>query len=358
MNDHPSPEFEQELRETLSTPGANPAFVRDLRATLLEKATMKTQTRTFPRLAWGLALAVLLIALLVASPQVVEALKRLVGYIPGIGYVEQGSPLRMLAEPVMLEQDGLRLMIEKGAADPQRTVLLGQLEGFAMPAPPPAQSCDTPARLVLPDGRTLGLTQSETSSLHSDKGTFNGSYYIRYVFEAMPAGELDATLEIPCLMYDDLKDWSLALQFEVADADQVMPVIELPTAQVQSDPGTAGTSPAGSSIEGFSIVFESESSLPDGYILSGSYQWTDPRFDAYSIHAIVSEIADANGGSVYFEPVEPLTGIDPTLKKLPFAYQIHGKDYAWPLTFTVNSVTVNLPDEALFQFDAGENPQV
>src|SRR5512144_3124437 len=107
MNEHPSPEFEKEVRETLSAPGADPAFVRDLRATLLERSTMKQQTRSFPRLAWGFALAILLIGLLVAFPQVVEALKRLLGYVPGIGYVEQGSSLRMLAEPAALEKDGL-----------------------------------------------------------------------------------------------------------------------------------------------------------------------------------------------------------------------------------------------------------
>ena len=354
MTDHPSPEFEQELRETFSAPGADPAFVRDLRVTLLERSTMKTQTRTFPRFAWGLALAVLLIGVLIASPQVVEALKRLVGYIPGIGYVEQGTPLRMLAEPAVLEKDGLTLIIEKGAADPQRTILLGHIEEYT-PGHSGAPTCEEPARLILPDGTTLGMTQSETSSTNAP----DSSYYIRYVFEAMPVGELNATLEIPCLMYDtDFQDWRVELQFDVASTDQVMPVIELPTAQAQSDSGTAATSPAGSTIEGFSIVFESESPLPDGYILSGSYQWIDPRFDAYSIHAIVSEMADADGGSFSYEPVEPLTGIDPALKKLPFAYQIHGKDNAWPLMITVNSVTVNLPEEALFQFDAGDNPQI
>lgn len=354
MNDHPSPNLEQELRETFHAPSADPAFVHDLRATLLERSTMNTQTRTFPRLAWGLAFAVLLIGLLVASPQVVEALKRLVGYVPGIGYVEQGSSLRTLAAPASLKKDGLTLTIEQGAADSQRTILLGQIEGYTSDRYGKG-TCEEPARLVLPEGRILRLTQSEASSNDS----LSSSYYVRYVFEAMPAGALKATLEIPCLMNEEgFRDWHLELQLEVAASDQVMPVIELPTVQAQGEPVTAVTSTTGSTIEGFSIVFEHESPLPDGYILSGSYQWTDPRFDAYSIYAIVSEITDANGGSVSIESVDPLTGIDPTVRKLPFAYQIHGKEYAWPLKFTVNSVTVNLPDEALFQFDAGESPQV
>jgi hypothetical protein len=363
MNEHPSPEVEKELREAFNAPNANPAFVRDLRATLLERSTMKTQTRTFPRLAWALVLAILLIGLLVASPRVAEALKRLLGYVPGVGYMEQGHSLRMLTAPVRLEKDGLNLTIEKGAADPQRTVLLGHIEGYFTPDRNNERYCDTPARLVLPDGRTLGLKQSETS-MNGSKDSPNGSYYLRYAFEAMPVGQLEATLEIPCLMNDaSFRDWSLGIHFQVADEAQVMPVIELPTASAEdasplTNPVTAPASPSGRTLEGFSIVLDSETPLEDGYILSGSYQWTDPRFAVFSVQINDPKITDANGRSANFETVEPLTSFDPALKKLPFAYQIHGKDYTWPLTITVNSVTVNLPDESLFQFDAGTNPQV
>ena len=94
MNEHPSPEFEKEIVETFSASRADPAFVHDLRASLLERANMKKQTRSFQRLAWGLASVALLIGLLAASPRVVEALKQLLGYVPGIGYVQQGDSLR------------------------------------------------------------------------------------------------------------------------------------------------------------------------------------------------------------------------------------------------------------------------
>src|SRR5512138_1224509 len=117
MNDHPSPEFEKEIHEALDAPVAGPAFVHDLRATLLERAKMKKQPRLFYRLAWGLALVALLAGSLAASPRVVEAMKRLLGYIPGIGYVEQGESLRILSAPVTLEKDGVKLTIEKGAVD-------------------------------------------------------------------------------------------------------------------------------------------------------------------------------------------------------------------------------------------------
>lgn len=360
MTEHPSPEFEKELRETLQEPRANAAFVQDLRARLLERATMKGQTRTFSRFTWGFALAILLIGLLVASPRVAEALKRLLGYVPGVGYVERGNSLRLLTAPVSLERHGLKLTIEKGTADLERTVLLGHIEGYT-PDRYGEQDCDVSPRLVLLDGRTLGLKQSEAST-EGGKDSPSGSYYLRYIFEAMPAEQLETTLEIPCLMNDtNFRDWRLEILFEVAEESQVMPVIELPTAlseNVLSPDDLLTVSAADATLEGFSIVFENESPLPDGYLISGSYQWTDPRFDVFSIQTINSTIADANGGLVSFAPVDPLTQLDSALKKMPFAYQIHGKDYAWPLVFTVNSVTVTLPDAVTFQFDAGPNPQV
>ena len=365
MNEHPSPEFEKELRETFNAPEANPAFVRDLRATLLERSTMKTQTRSFRRMAWAFALAILILGLMIASPRVVDALKRIFGYVPGLGYVEQETTLRLLSAPVAIEKDGLKITVEKGVTDSQRTVLLEYIEGYKSD-PYLSEYCDMPARLVLPDGRVLSETRYE-ASMEGGKGSPSGAYFARYVFEAMPPGQLEATLEIPCVMYDpNVRDFKFLLHFEFADLTRdVIPVIVLPTESVPAESGTVQTQPttapptsSESTLEGFSIVLESETPLADGYILSGSYQWTDPRFDVNSVQINDPKFTDANGSDVTIETVEPPTSIDPSVRKLPFAYQIHGRDYAWPLTITVNSITVNLPDQGTFQFDAGANPQV
>ena len=81
-----------------------------------------------------------------------------------------------------------------------------------------------------------------------------------------------------------LPSFAFELNFEVADESQVMPVIELPTKTRRSCSRFRQPDPT---VEGFSIVLESETPLEDGYILSGSYQWTDPRFDASLHHTSV-----------------------------------------------------------------------
>jgi hypothetical protein len=367
MNEHPSPEFEKEIRGALEAPDAAPSFVRDLRVTLIQRSTMKRKTRSLSRLAWSIAVTILLIGLLIASPQVVQALKRILGYIPGIGYVEPGDSLRMLVEPVALERDGVKITIEKAVSDSTGTILLEHIEGYT-PDRSGMPACDDPAQLLLPDGTALAEKRFETT-METPTGSPQGRFYGRYLFGALPTGQMDATLEIPCVMYDArLRDFKLSLHFQLAGKTAVMPVIELPTQaggvlspaqgtpQIANPPGAATASDG--TVQGFDIVLESETPLDDGYILAGSYRWTDTRFDWTSLQPNDPKLQDANGREVAFEPVEPAAPTEPTGRKLPFAYKITGKDHAWPLTIRVESVVANLPDQALFQFDAGPNPQV
>jgi hypothetical protein len=49
---------------------------------------------------------------------------------------------------------------------------------------------------------------------------------------------------------------------------------------------------------------------------------------------------------------------DPAIRKLPFAFHMIGKEHAFPLTISVESINATLPDTAPFEFDFGANPHV
>ena len=358
MNEQPSPEFEKEMRATLNAPQANPTFVRDLRAELLERSAMKTNHRSYRPLAWGLALVLLLSTLVLVAPAAAEALQRLFGYVPGVGFVQPSDALRVLAKPVTLTKDGLTVTITNGAADEQRTVILFTVSGY--PTEQALQPvCEESPRLRLPDGTVLKQQSSEHGV--SDLTDPQPIYHARHVFEALPVGVLDATLEIPCLLYNpQYPDYVFDLHFDPADETQVLPVIALPTAATPlTQPEPATVDPGSASIEGFTIVLESETQLPDGYLLTGSYQWTDPRFDGFSAYPSLIILKDANGNDVPLEFVDSAEAqTDPAVKKLPFAFHIPGKEHAFPLTLAVDNVIATLPDTGTFQFDFGADPQI
>src|SRR5204862_2816552 len=108
-----------------------------------------------------------------ASPLAATLLKQWLGYIPGIGFVQQSEALRVLAAPVTIEKDGLQISIEKGTVDAQHTILLQHIAGYTDPDRLGERNCDTPARLVLPDGTVVqelsyGTTWGNSNNLTSD----------------------------------------------------------------------------------------------------------------------------------------------------------------------------------------------
>ena len=168
---------------------------------------------------------------------------------------------------------------------------------------------------------------------------------------------------IPCVMNDtNYRDFRFQLHFKTADDTQVAPVIALPTEDLASRPPAASpttlpTLSAEASIDGFSIVLESVAPLADGYILAGRYQWSDTRTDRFAVVISDSNITDAQGKAIPYQEVGSDSPAQGSPQQIPFAYQITGKEFAWPLNITVNAITVVQPGEGTFQFDAGPNPQ-
>ena len=153
-------------------------------------------------------------------------MQRLLGYVPGVGFVENGPALRVLSAPVTFTKDGLTLTVEEGTADAQRTVLLAQVEGYPKELSG-RPTCTDRLQLASADGSV----QNATSVSAGSDAQHAGIVFVRYEFQPMPAHVLDTTLEIPCLLSDaDYAGWLIPLHFEVAQGTEpALPVIELPT---------------------------------------------------------------------------------------------------------------------------------
>jgi hypothetical protein len=315
------------------------------------KPFMKTLS-TRPLMAIVLALMTLL-----ALTGVAYAIGKSLGYVPGLGVVDQNTPLRVLAEPVSQTRDGVTVTVEKGTTDAQKTILRVSVGGVDANGGP---YCDNPSKLLrLADGTTL-----EENGGYGNIGDFSKPGYTDVItFPALPAGSDDVTLEIPCLWrVTKPEDWKIPLHFVPADGSEVNPVIELPST-APTTPASFETVPPTESPYGISLALEKVVPLEDGYLLIGSLRWTDktvnigPYFDnSYNLHAV-----DANGQIVALEePEQSARDLLPPVVAgslvTQWIYKVSGKQHAWPFTLTTNAY-VDLDANVPFTFDPGPNPQ-
>lgn len=315
------------------------------------------------------AILIALIILLVLSG-VAYALGRILGYIPGIGLVDQTVPLRVLVEPVSVTREGITLTIEQVVLSTDRTVLVYKVEGIPEDAYARGQgfsvsssvnpegtpevthefventgSCIANDYLLLPDGTRVVVDGGSTSG--------SASWFERRLdYGVVPAGIYETKIIIPCIDGTILgrlpEDWELPLRFMVAPPQMtVLPVIE-------SAPSTAVGQHSTISVE---QVIEKDDSI----ILIGTFRLVDypsnvaPR--SYQLNWV--RFTDVRGQVIEAFPAPDIQFEHEINGGFKWAFELKGREHAWPLTITFDAVPAFVMDEsAEFTFDTGENPQV
>jgi hypothetical protein len=384
-----TPEFEQLLQSMLAVPEPDPAFIDLQRSQFLSRASlplketkMKSRTLRFsPRLAWGLALLALL-ALIVAAfstPTLVNALRRLLGYVPGVGVVEQTTTLRVLAAPVIITRAGVALTIEQAVAQPDKTVIVYRyvLDTASLDRPAPADAGSLPSfmadpALRLPDGTELkilaGLHEPETLS-DAERAAGKSAVRYRMEFKPLPATVDHVTLLLPRLVPiapgAGPEFWEIPLDFKPSTGAG-LPVIEVAATDTQQPAPTAlVTTPTPQVDQDVAFVLDNVVPLPDGYIFMGHTQWTlraPVTAMWYGVHPELVTVTDAGGQDIpWFDYVTPQH--DEAPGRLSWAVQVQGKDFHWPLTITSTalwgdiSLGASKDSPSYFEFDPGPRAQ-
>jgi len=365
----PTPEFEEDVRSAM-TPSAepDPAFLSSLR-----RQVSRPRTPPAARFAWaGLAASMvfLLAVIWIVGPETVFAeFQRLFGYIPGIGLVQNDASLRVLAAPVKIERDGITVQVLQGAADPQHTVLVFQIDGIPQSARPTSENvvgCASPVYLQAADGSKLQLTG----------GGGNGwgtGYDSRATFPALPAGSTEGTLVITCLQ-DTLpgsvpENWQIPLQFKPAPPDmKVFPVYDLagttPT-QVQPTLSSETTAAAGSSqalpntatAAGIRISLDQVIETETGFILKGSIS-KDPKNMLDVGLGQGTQLLDARGAVIPTERYSFQSGGSLQDPSSGWGLQTNSKAYLGPWKLSIPSVMIGLSLLKPFEIDLGPTPQI
>jgi hypothetical protein len=131
--------FELELEAILEVPEPDVVFVQRLRATLLHtpqrsQSQKKTVSRWIPRQwdtrqpgwVWAAAITLAMLAIFLAmGPDRVLAAARhwLGGFIPGVGFVDKESSLRILEKPVQISVEGAAITVEKAYTNADETAI-------------------------------------------------------------------------------------------------------------------------------------------------------------------------------------------------------------------------------------------
>jgi hypothetical protein len=301
--------------------------------------------------ALTLALILIVSMVIIGPEKALAALRTLVGYIPGIGFVDDSTGLRTLASPVTVEREGITLTVQQVVIDAEQTILIYRADGIphsAYPLREDAPFCHQSPQLHLPDGTSLNFIEG------SGRGWASG-YESRLVFPAVPAGVDEALLFVPCL--NDAapgaapEDWEIALRFIAAPPEMtVVPVQQIePTLQATPLPEEA---------QATGLVLENVIELEESYILIGTFRQGESLPGAMVMGLTLwPEITDADGQSLPFQIPSDLDLSSQELGVFPWAYQIP-RGFSPPLTITFQAVEVQLPAQASLSFDVGSQPQV
>ncbi|MBM3179395.1 MAG: hypothetical protein FJZ86_03475 [Chloroflexi bacterium] len=372
--------IEEMVKNISDVPEPDAVFLNSLREQFIAKGIAAAQKNTetkmkqttrrgflTPRLAWGLAIALLIatLAMLASSPTIVNALKRMFGFVPGIGVVEETS-LRVLAAPLSAEKDGVALNIVQIAASSEKTIVVYEYPAIEIDyntfQPPATFKEDNPA-LLLPDGTRLDVRSRRRISSDIPKTV---GYWLE--FPPLPDNINNATLELTRLAGMEPgaapEDWSIPFQVIPAPPGTILPVEPANETESASPSATEAetsspqTPPTVDPAYGIKSTLESFVRMDDGYLLIGSVQWDANTYPAYAVDPMLdyATVTDAAGKSIEFEVIYGVETPQNEEFRSYWAIKIADTNFQPPLEISITSMVVNF-NAGTFQFDPGTNPQ-
>lgn len=373
---NPIPEFEEKVRKAIAVPDANPDFVNQLQNELAGRP-VRMKPRFVLKPAWAVAFAVILLAVITSAPRAVNALKRLLGYVPDVGLVENTGNLRILAEPSSVTRDGITITITQAMVYADHVELQYSVQGIGESNEMGNDICgfdhpnndfwsDADADLRLPDGT---IVRRDYAGKYQSANTFA----MKPVYAtAIPSEVNELTMVLKCIPLTKLgtapENWEVPFKLIAVPAGTVVgaPVVEV---EATSAPATAEPAAPTAALPApkISVTLERVVPLDSGMIFYIHFNVDNPDPSLISIMPASVYLLDSLGqktqlrGGFVWQPFEHRVGSS-------FEYMSQTKPAAGPLTILVENAIAYYaplytdppqatPDEMSFTFNAGENPQ-
>ena len=324
----------------------------------------KTQKMKTKRFVTGAVAITFVVVILISIPSVAKAMKRLLGYVPNVGIVEQSTPLRVLEESVQITKDEGSITVTQAVIDTEHTTILYQVEnisaGNLTQNLQPKDFCSELPWLQLSDG-----TQLFGEMITGD--SWSSGYSRHLEFSALPNSENKVTLVFSCLeqtpIQSEMKPWELSLSFIKAPPQMtVFPIIEIPTpTPAAADP--ADENPSQDELSPVSQILLSINKYiqtDEDIILFGTLNTESTDFRIQYVDENEVHLKDANGNEIPL--IQDYSLSDPQANKLNeqsllLTYRSSEKYTPGPAVLSINSLWIGLTETAVFSFDPGLNPQ-
>ncbi len=151
---------------------------------------------------------------------VAYALGRSLGYIRGVGMVENNQDVRILPKTVEVSQDGISLRVLSLTADSTQTILTYRVNGIPEQMDTSHPKCTEAPALQLPNGKRLEAISQPNSAIGGENGVL--SFDARTNFPPIPVDVEEVTLLTPCQLP------LILIRLVPAPSGMVLPATEIP----------------------------------------------------------------------------------------------------------------------------------
>lgn len=364
--------FEEKIRAAVRPVDPQPEVLEgilfDVKQTVQKQVPAPSlhRRRNIYMAAFSAMLLLIVVVTLIVTPQKVlaEVRKFFSVFVPGFGFVDEESSVRVILKPVKMERNGSWDTIAQAFTDSNQTLII---PGERFYTGPENKDC------VLSSTHKPYLTMESPSlgKLHFDLTITRGGL----VFPPIPADVDDVTLfmdwQWPCV---DEPDWEFPLHFEAAPKGTLIPVIAVdqitpepsPTALLSGTPASENEEAKKSEVKpelAMATVVETAA----GYIFGGNLTWQENSTSPQRYELPMTDemqLVDANQKVLVLENTNPndlqLNAEAPKPNSTRWAYQVAGKDLSSPLTLTVPGLVKFVDNHNMgikFDLDFGNQPQ-
>jgi len=375
----PHSELEEMISNISKTSEPDAEFLDSLRARFIleghasakqnQEKKMK-RNKLSPRLAWGLTLLVLAVLLTLAfsSPTVVNALRRLFGYVPGVGLVENTGSMRVLERPVSVTREGVTLTVTQALVYMDHVQLVYETSGIA-PENDRAKAADgnNAAAFCNPENPVLRLPNG---TLIESVDEYPENIFTPVYKTSIPADVTGMTVLLKCIPLTRLdavpENWEVQIKIISAPAGTVIgePVMDVASPETIISEPIMGIVPSETPATSDNriadeITVKLEKVVPqkDNYIFYISMASNKKDESLLALYPASAYLLDATGQKT---PLLSYPSWEPIKKVELWELQnfVH-KPAHGPYTLVVDKVWAYYEtNHASFEFDPGQNPQI